>query len=172
MLLDCARSPLLIAMTSFSRHELLQPSLDRASRLSAAPYSLQTGIWSAFFGGPPAAIAMIGINAWRVGRWRRDLTWVALLVVAYVAWIFFMYATPAGAEWRATLAGWLGGRAMAYCERFLAFMVFLGGMLLHRSEQRSADLFGLKRPNGWLMGILLIVVGFVAGALLLLGVAA
>jgi hypothetical protein len=159
-------------MTSIPRHELLQPSLDGASRLAAAPYSVQTGMWIAFFGGPMAAVAMIAINAWRVGRVRRDMVWVGLLAAAYVAWTFYIEATPSGAELRATLVGWLGSRGPAYCDRFLALLVFLLGMLLHRSEQRSTDLFGLKRPNGWLMGVLLIVAGSGAGVLLFVGVRA
>jgi hypothetical protein len=154
-------------MTSLPRHDLLQPSLGGSARLAAAPYSLGTGMWSAFFGGPLAATALIGINAWRVGRLRRDAVWVVLLAMAYVAWTFFLHATPAGAEARSTLVSWLGSRGPAYCDRFIALMSFAGGMLLHRSEQRSADLFGLKRPNGWIMGVALIVCGVVAGDLLI-----
>jgi hypothetical protein len=45
-------------------------------------------------------------------------------------------------------------------------------MLLHRAEQRSADLFALKRPNGWIMGVSLIALGFAAGMLLIVGMGA
>jgi hypothetical protein len=169
MLVDCAQ-PSPIAMTSIPRHELLRPSLDGSSPIAAAPYSQQTGMWSAFFGGPLAAVAMIGINARRVGRTRSDMVWVIALAVAYVAWTYFLHATPAGEQARSTLVGWLGPRGPAYLDRFIALMVFLLGMLLHRSEQRSSDLFDLKRPNGWVMGIGLIVAGIVASSLLILGV--
>lgn len=126
-------------------------------------------MWSAFFGGPLAAAAMIGINAWRVGRVRRDVVWVVLIAIAYLAWTFFLEQMPGGADVRQTLVSWLGSRGPVYFERFLSLMVFLGGMLLHRAEQRSADLFALKRPNGWIMGVALIAFGFAASALLVVG---
>lgn len=156
-------------MTSIPRPELLRPSLDGSSPIGSAPYSQQTGMWSAFFGGPLAAVAMIGINAWRVGRARRDAPWVVALLAAYVAWTYFLETTPGGEQARATLAQWLGPRGPAYLDRFIALMVFLLGMLLHRSEQRSSDLFGLARPKGWIMGIGLIVAGIVASVLLIVG---
>lgn len=159
-------------MSSMSREELLRPSLDGSSRIAAAPYSLQTGMWSAFFGGPLAAAAMIGLNAWRIGRLRRDAAWVLLIVVAHLGWAFFLYGTPTGLGLQAKLVGALGGRALTYCERFIALMAFVVGMLLHRAEQRSTDLFGLKRPNGWIVGIGLIVAGWVLGGLLIVGIEA
>lgn len=171
MLLDCTPQTLVHSMTSPSRHDLLQPTLSGSARLAAAPYSHATGVWSAFFGGPLAAATMIALNAWRVGRLRRDAVWVVLLIGAYLAWTFFLYATPTGTELRATLTDWLGPRGPAYCDRFIALMTFAGGMLLHRAEQRSADLFGLKRPNGWIVGVALIVGGIAAGGVLTIGVA-
>jgi lysylphosphatidylglycerol synthetase-like protein (DUF2156 family) len=60
------------------------------------------------------------------------------------------------------MSEWIGGRSMALAERLMALLAFALNAALHRREQRSADLFGLKRPNGWVAGIALIVFGFAA----------
>jgi hypothetical protein len=148
-------------MSSPSRPDLLRPSLSDPARLAAAPYSLQAGFFSAFFGGPLASALMLAVNARHLGRLPRDAGWVAVIAAAYIGWLYFAYQTPTGLAFQSALAGVLGSRAMALAERVLALAAFLVGLLLHRREQRSADLFGLKRPNGWVGGLALIAIGFV-----------
>lgn len=144
---------------SISRQDLLQPSLTDRARLASAPYSLQTGGLAAFFGGPFAAALMLAINAKRVGRLKRDALWAVAMALLFVGWLFFVYRTAPGLALQAQLVGLLGRNALGVLARLLALLAFLVAAYLHRREQRSADLFGLKRPNGLWLGIALIVLG-------------
>jgi hypothetical protein len=153
-------------MSSLSREELLRPSLSGAGRPSVAPYSQATVFMSAFFGGPFASAAMIAINAKRLGRLQRDAAWALLLVAVLVAWLYFLVHTESGNRLFETMAGLLGKGSVALSERLIAVLGALGGMWLHRGEQRTADLFGLTRPNGWIAGIALVVFGYLATFLL------
>jgi len=149
-------------MTTPLNPDLLRPSLSDTGQLAAAPYTSQTSFFSAFFGGPFASAAMLLLNAQRLGRLQRDAVWALVIAVAFAAWLVFAYTTPAGHELQARMTEWVGGRSMALAERLMALAAFGVNAALHRREQRSADLFGLKRPNGWIAGIALIVFGFAA----------
>ncbi|HJW12841.1 MAG TPA: hypothetical protein VJ598_13680 [Albitalea sp.] len=146
--------------------DLLRPSLSDPAKLAAAPYSQQTGMLVAFFGGPLAIAVLLALDAGRLGRLGRDALWVALVIAGFAAWLWFVARTDAGPAFRAQLIEVLGRRGPAMIERLMALLAFALGMFLHRTEQRSATLFGLKRPNGWVMGIVLIVLGNAASALL------
>lgn len=149
-------------MPTFSHSDLLRPSLSGPAAVAAAPYTSQACFFSAFFGGPFAAAMMLALNARRLGRLQRDAFWVLFVAAAYALWLYFVYATPTGRLVYDQLHAWLGARAISVADRLLALLAFGLGALLHRGEQRSADLFGLKRPNGWLGGIVLIVAGIAA----------
>lgn len=149
-----------------NRPDLLRPSLTPDARINSAPYSLQTGFLSAFFGGPMAAWGMSMLNAWRLGQLRRHAAWLTLMGLAGIGLIWFLTASAAGAQWLTVAARWLGPNAGHYTERLGALLLFAAGGFLHRREQRSADLFGLQRPNGWIAGVALIVGGYVASVLL------
>lgn len=149
-------------MTTPLNPDLLRPSLSGTAPLALAPYTLQTSFFAAFFGGPFASALMLALNAHRLGRLQRDAVWALVIAVAFAAWLCFAYATPAGHQLQLTITGWVGGRSMALVERLLALLAFGVNAALHRREQRSADLFGLKRPNGWVAGIALIVIGYAA----------
>ncbi|MEO8155836.1 MAG: hypothetical protein ABI605_22460 [Rhizobacter sp.] len=144
---------------SFPRQDLLRPSLTDQAQPPAAPYTLQTGFFTAFFGGPFAAALMLALNAKRIGRLNQDALWVALIACAFVVWLYFMYATPSGVAAQARLTDLLGERGPMLAQRLLALLAFAASAWLHRREQRSADLFALKRPNGWVAGIVFIVLG-------------
>lgn len=148
------------------RPDLLRPTVSEPAQVARAPYSLQTGFLSAFFGGPFAAALMLGVNAWRLKRLPRDAAWVVLIAVAFVAWVAFTSRTEPGLALQATLVELVGRNAMSIAARLLALLACIGAALLHRREQRSTDLFGLKRPNGWAVGIALIVIGWGASHLL------
>jgi len=149
-------------MTTPLNPDLLRPSLSDPQQLASAPYTLQASFFSAFFGGPFAAALMLALNSYRLGRLRRDVGWVVLVAAAFFAWLVFIYTTAAGHALQQQMTDWVGGRSMALAERLMALLAFAASTALHRREQRSADLFGLKRPNGWVAGIALIVIGSAA----------
>jgi len=143
---------------SFTREELLRPSL-RGATPAKAPYSLQTMVLASFFGGPFAAIAMIGANSVLLQRWRQDLLPLGLVLAATLGFLAALHLTPWGAGLRGDLASFAGPRALSYLSRVIGLVIFGIGYVLHRSEQRSADFMGLDRPNGLIGGILCILAG-------------
>lgn len=149
-------------MSSSIRHDLLQPSLSDPAAVGAAPYSQQTAMLTAFFGGPLALAVLFAIDARRLGRLGRDAPWIALVVAAYAGWMLFAWTTAAGLSLQVALVEELGRRGPQIVERLIALLGAGLATLLHRKEHRSATLFGLKRPNGWVMGIALIVLGSAA----------
>ena len=139
--------------------QLLTPSLRDPRSLLAAPYSQQTSAIAAFFGGPFAMASMLALDSKRMGRLSRDWVWSALIAVVFVAWLVFIHKTAAGSDARAMLNLELGSRGLVIVERLIALLGFALGAWLHGKEQRSATLFGLRRPNGVLAGIVMIAVG-------------
>ena len=140
--------------------DLLRPSLSASNAPTAAPYSTQMGMFSAFFGGPLAAVAWGVLNAHRTGQWRRDLTWLGALAMAAVAWIALAHAGGGHPSIVAFGAEWFGRRGGPIMDRFVALLIFAAASWLQRREQRSAALFGLRTPNGWMPGIGLIAAGW------------
>lgn len=139
-------------LTGFSRDELLRPSLSDTT-IAKAPYSVQTTFLTSFFGGPLGAIAITAINSVRLQRLLRDLAPLALALIAYVAFMLALAGTEWGIAFRARLDGLVGERSVSYLHRLLGLVLFGLGYALHRKEQRSADLMGLDRPNGWIAGL-------------------
>lgn len=144
--------------------ELLRPSLSRAAP-PRSPYSQQTHFLSAFFGGPWAAMAMNLINSWRLGRLPRDAAWLLLGAAAMLGLDAWLLQTASGQALLVQADALVGRNALAIASRALALLLFLLGLLLHRREHQATDLMGLKRPNGLLPGIGLIVGGSVAETL-------
>lgn len=143
-----------------SREGLLQPTLGEDARPAAAPYSVQATFFTAFLGGPFAAIAITAVNSWRLRRVGRD--WPAL-AACLVAAVFLGWAIHGSAPAVAPLRDWLndvmGERSARHAYRLLAFFFVGVGYLLHRKAQRNADVFGLSRPNAWLASVLCILGG-------------
>ena len=113
-----------------------------------------------------AALGMAALNAHRAGRLPRDLAW---LLPALLAWLLFeawWAATPSGRQFNEGLQAVLGASGPRYLERGLGLLGFALACALHRSEQRAADMMGLERPNGWVAGVALVVVGYVVTWLL------
>ena len=136
---------------------LLQPSLDGAAgRLRQTPYSTQAQVMAAFFGGPLAALVLWAINARRLDRLTRDLVWLALAALLWVAALLLLFG-HCDAAWCAALDGRAGSPRL--WMRGLALAVFAGGALLHRREQAACDLTGQRRPNGTVLVIVLILAG-------------
>lgn len=144
----------------FSRDELLRPSLGDTT-IAKAPYSVQTAFLTSFFGGPLAAIAIVAINSVRLQRLLRDLAPLTIALTAYSVFMLALAGTEWGMAFRATMKEFAGERAVSYLHRVIALVLFGLGYVLHRKEQRSADLMGLDRPNGWIAGLACIVGSFV-----------
>ncbi|WP_395703214.1 hypothetical protein [Aquabacterium sp.] len=146
-------------MSTTIRHDLLQPSL-QGQPAGRAPYSQTAGFACAFFGGPVASLLLAGLNAWRVGRWPKDLGFLlpaALLWVGLLAALMHTAAGNAVARAVTELAGRRGPELLMQALG-LAYFAFTT-LWLHRREHRIADLMGLKRPNGWWVGLALVVLG-------------
>lgn len=143
-------------------HELLRPSLSHdAPRL--APYSQQTGFFTAFLGGPPAALVMAGVNAYRVGRLEKDLPWLIAMGILFVVLELVLLQTDAGrtaAAWMQSEVGW-----RTY-HKLLGLAYFGVASLVHARVHRAANLMGADRPSGWWMGVFLIAIGFVSTGIL------
>lgn len=148
---------------------LLRPSLSGAGAGVRAPYSTQMGMLASFFGGPFSALAVVGLNAWRLQRLRAEALPLALLAVLTIGLDVGLMLRPTlvlpVAQWLDTPAG----NALHLLVRALSLVVFAAGLLLHRQHQRAADLLGLDRPRGLWVGLGLIVGGFALQ--LLIGVA-
>jgi hypothetical protein len=143
--------------------DLLRPSLSDPAAVAAAPYTQQTSALVAFFGGPFAMAILLAIDARRLGRLRKDLIWALLIAGAFVGWLVFSRKTPAGVGLMMQVVHEFGRRGPVIIERLIALLGFALGTWLHRKQQRSAVLFGLERPNGLVMGIALIALGYVLG---------
>lgn len=144
---------------SESRHDLLQPTLAHDRNPSRAPYSVQAIFLTAFFGGPLAAVGILGANAYFLRRLSRDAPALIAMVLASMAAVWVLYGTDGGAPARAWLEATLGSNGRRLVTRFIALMLVGLGYLLHRAEQRNADFLGLKRPNGWIGGLICTVLG-------------
>src|SRR5262245_61137626 len=92
-----------------SREELLRPSLKDVA-VASAPYSVQTVFLTSFLGGPFAAIAILGVNSWRLQRLKQDLLPLALMFVAAAGLLGVLHLVDWGVELRNYLTS-LGGRS-------------------------------------------------------------
>lgn len=146
-------------MTTF-RGDLLQPSLGNEGKPPrAAPFSTTTGFVSAFFGGPFGALIVAVLNVHRCGRWKVDAFWLAAALMLTLGWSAWLPNTQLYAEWHATVVESLGGSGWRYAERALSLALFGLMYWRHQSEDRAATLFGLKRPSGWIAGIVAVLLG-------------
>jgi hypothetical protein len=143
---------------NLSRDELLRPSLS-GTAIAKAPYSVLTMFVTAFFGGPFAAIAIIAVNSLRLQRWMRDLVPLGLALVAYIAFAVVLAWSEWGMSFRASLTELAGERSVSYLHRAIALALFGIGYALHYKEQRSTDIMGLDRPNGWIAGLACLIGG-------------
>ena len=141
--------------------ELFQPSLAAGSRGAKPLYSNRATFLTSFFGGPPAALLILGENARRLGTLPRD---AAILLAGIVLWVglFVWYFGNRQAE------GALSSTTFRYVVRGLSLLIWGAVSWLHREEQRATDLMGVDRPNGWWLGLAAIAFGI--GATLGLGV--
>jgi hypothetical protein len=116
-----------------------------------APYSNTMSFLSAFFGGPLAALVAFGLNVHRLRRWSSDgLVLVAVSLVTLALW-----ALSAKFPWDREVP-----------MRALALLLALAGLWRHRIEQRTAELMGIEKPNGFWVGLGLVVAGMYVSRLI------
>lgn len=144
-----------------SREGLLRPTLSQETRLAAAPYSVQTTFFTAFFGGPFAAIAILAINSVRLRRVLRDLPVLAATLLLVVGGGWALLASTTGTPAREWLDAMLGKGSFRYVYRLVALVIVGIGYFLHRRAQRNAALLGVQRPNGWIAGAICAIAGTV-----------
>jgi hypothetical protein len=150
---------------SLPPEHLLRPSLSTTETPRRAPFGLQAAFLASFFGGPFTAVAMQGLNAWRLSRLKGDAWWILACLAAYAAFEWWMQLAPAGLEARRWMEAEWGTGVERILRRLIALLIFTLGMLAHRSEQRAADLLGMPRPDGFKVGVGLIAFGWGASAL-------
>jgi hypothetical protein len=143
---------------SIPREELLKPSLS-LTHVTRAPYSVTTTFMTAFFGGPLAIIGMTALNAWRLGRLMRDALPLAIVLAAYFGLLWVMAQPEWGGVFLLAMEKHTGVQT-PIIFRFIALILCGLGYLLHRIEQRNADVSGMVRPNGWIAGIAFILGNF------------
>jgi hypothetical protein len=146
---------------SIPRDELLKPSLS-LTHTTRAPYSTTTTFLTAFFGGPLAIIGITGLNAWRLGRLRRDVVPLLIVLVAYLGLVWSLALTEWGTAFQASLLEMIGLKSMFNIYRLVALIMCGMGYLLHRNEQRSAELLGMVRPDNWIAALAFIGAGILA----------
>ena len=142
---------------TYQKDDLLRPSI-ASEIVPLTPYSVTAMFFMGFLGGPLAVIALTTINSKRLQRWRRDLLALSLTTIGFFAFLVALFSTQAGLDFRTfvdDLAG--GGGGLRIFIRILGLVFFGMSFLLHRKEQRTADLMGMKRPNPWLIGIACII---------------
>jgi hypothetical protein len=146
------------------RDDLLQPTLTAERGVATAIYSAQTGFYSAFLGGPVAALLIAGINASRLGRLRQDLPLFAAALAIFIAVAWWMFDGPAVAY----LIERLGGSGPHLTLRALGLVYFGVFYLVHRRHYRNMEMMGIEPPNGWAVGVPCTLAGFAVSALIVL----
>lgn len=138
--------------------ELLQPSLSRTAP-RRAPYAQQVHFLTAFFGGPLAAMAFNLLNSHRLERLRRDAPWLVAGLALALGLDAFLLLTEPGRAFVAAAEAVLGRNVLGLAVRVLALGLFVLGLVMHRREHQAADLMGVPRPSGWVLGIGLVLAG-------------
>jgi hypothetical protein len=141
------------------RDDLLQPSLS-AETMAAAPPSTQAMFLTSFFGGPIAAVLIVGIGSFRLRRFLRDLPILVLLMGASIGAMAWLIAAPSALHVRQWIVANAGSSSFELTNRVIALICFGIGYWLHAKAHRNSALLGLKAPNGWLVGIPCLVVGY------------
>jgi hypothetical protein len=131
-------------------------------------YSAPAFAVSSLFGGPLSAVAFAAIEARALGRLQQDLPWL-LLGAAGV-----LLASLLAADWGLLDPALrdLGTRSVPTWEhvayRLAALGYFLAYWWLHREERRQLAAAGVPPVPGYAAGLVALLVGLVAGTVLLL----
>lgn len=115
---------------------------------------------TSFFGGPAAAVAIIAVGSQRLRRLTRDWPWLLLMLVVTLTLVGWVRSSQVAAGFRDWLSQAAGASGATLLYRALALLCFAAGYWMHGKAHRNSDLLGLKRPNGWLVGICCGLAGF------------
>ena len=145
--------------------DLLRPTLSGTGE----PPSLYntTGFFlSSFFGGPVGAGIYGLANSYRLGRLKRDLPSVVVIVAASF-WLLLFVERQGGLARLAELMDDRPDRAAQLAVRALGLACFGAIYLLHRQHHRAAQVTGAEAVSGWGPGIVAVLAGIAANVAIL-----
>jgi len=143
-----------------SSEDLLRPTLSDY-RKPPTLYNSTGFFVSAFFGGPVGAGIYAAANSWRLGRLWRDLP----IIVAITAGAFLALLGLDRMGVLTRLAIFLDlskSGSMPIFIRTMGILCFGALYLLHRGYFRAARVSGAKSLQGWVPGIVALIVGYAA----------
>jgi hypothetical protein len=91
-----------------------------------------------------------------------DAVPLSIALIGYLGLMLALMDMEWGANFQGSLNELAGARGINYFQRLIALALFGLGYALHRREQRSADVMGLDRPNGFIAGLACIAAGVLA----------
>lgn len=146
-----------------SREGLLSPVFKEGQ--STGPlYSVRAEFLTAFFGGPFAIILFSALNANSMGRLKRDAWRYVLVLIATVAFVFWMLAlnaTDTPPVWAREIFGDELRRLIRWVIRGFSLVVWGMLWLPYRRYHRTAEVMGIAPSNPWLPAIGCVLAGFV-----------
>jgi hypothetical protein len=135
-----------------SRDDLLQPSLTEDRTDATAIYSPTAGYVSSFLGGPVAALAFAAVNSRRLGRLRADSPLLIAGLALFAAAIWWLETGP----WHAAISD----RHLSTGVRGAGLIYFGAIYFLHRRHYRAMSMLGIDSPNGWIVGLACLLLGW------------
>lgn len=145
---------------SKASEDLLRPSLSPGHR-KVRLYSPTAMFYTAFFGGPVAALAFSTLNSKQLDRTKEDQLWYVLAGVGTLLWIF---TTIYVARFTDVIPpDFLGGveRTGRYIIRAFGLALWGGFYFMHRPFHRTNELVGAEPLNPWKPAIGCILVAMV-----------
>jgi len=137
--------------------DLLEPTLTR-ERAPVALYSMRSGFWVAFLGGPAATAIYTALNSRRLGRLARDLwLYIGGVALAYAALYLATLFEPFD------LAADEGRRNARLLSRGLALALWGGYFLRLRPHYRAMEVMGTAPSPPWKAAVTCILVGGAIG---------
>lgn len=138
---------------------LLQPSIH--GRDPVAAFSLRATFFTAFFGGPIAAVLIHGLNAEHFGRWERDRFALLVALIAALALLVCAAVLISRPDILPSLPEELRQtKNMRWLNRLSALVIWAALYWRLREPYRAARLVGGHRP-AWGAGLACVLIGFV-----------
>lgn len=148
------------------REELLRPTLSEPGRATGI-YSAQATFFTAFFGGPVAAVLIASLNSRRLTRLEKDAVFYAGGLLAFVGLTYVYFADPVLLQAAGLAAGAeTDHRVFRYLARGLALLIWLGHYVMIRPEYNAMKLLGTEPPSPWAPALGAIALGIASSAAL------